>query len=84
MRRFLVLTMVLLVGLGMAAGAFHTHPGDGHCNLCQHARVAVTSAPVTTGQSAPRAPEPAPVVTFRHTPDPHPFIQPPLRAPPAA
>ena len=84
MRRFLLLTVILLAGLGMALGAFHTHPGDGHCNLCMDARVAVTAAPVTAGQSALRSPEPAPAEVSSHIPDSHPFVQPPLRAPPAA
>jgi len=35
MNRSVRLLVLLVVALGLALAPFHTHPGDGHCNVCK-------------------------------------------------
>jgi hypothetical protein len=84
MKRLLLLTVVLLVGLGTAAGAFHTHAGSGHCNLCKDARVATPVVQVVATETAPRTPELVASPRRISRPEAHAYSRPPLRAPPSA
>jgi len=78
------LAVLLLVVLGLALAPFHTHPGDGHCNVCKDARVATTVAHVVAVGAAPTPPEPAAAARPWRAPEPRTFAWPFLRAPPAA
>ncbi|MBI5836428.1 MAG: hypothetical protein HZB25_04200 [Candidatus Eisenbacteria bacterium] len=82
--RVALLSLLTLVGLGVAFAPFHLHAGDGHCNACKDLRTATVSG----NDTAPVC-EPLPAVRTLTPPLLRavvsvPFARPPLRAPPSA
>lgn len=82
--RLALLSLLALVGLGLAFTPFHLHAGDGHCNACKDLRTATVSGNDTAPASEPLPAARALTPPLMRAAVSNPFVQPPLRAPPSA